>query len=119
MHETIIQWARLIGLELVVGLAVGGVIGMFAAVARKRDLTSAWLDALLGAIGFVGGAVTMALIPWHHTVTTKNVGGVIVSTTVTHYPNPYRVAFAAAITLPLLLEIFRSWRARRSAAAKP
>lgn len=118
LPEHLTQWARLIGLEAVVGFAVGGVIGMFAAIARKRDLSSAWLDALLGAIGFVGGAVTMVLIPWHHITTTKDVGGMIISTTIMHYPNPYRVAFAAAIILPVLCELFRSWRANRSAARK-
>jgi hypothetical protein len=113
LPEHITEWARLIGLETVVGFSVGGVIGMFAAIARKRAFASVWLDALLGAIGFVGGAVTMALVPWHHTTTTENKGGMIISTTTMHYPNPYRVAFAAAIILPVLCEMVRSWIAKR------
>lgn len=113
LPEHITEWVRLIGLETVVGFSVGGVIGMFAAIARNRALSSAWLDALLGAIGFVAGALTMALIPWHHTTTTQNRGGMIISTTTMHYPNPYRVAFAAAIILPVLCELVRSWIAKR------
>lgn len=100
------------------GLAVGGVIGMFAAIARKRALSSAWLNALLGMAGFIGGAMAMVYIPWHHTTTTKNIGGMIVSTTIMRYPNPYRVAFALAIILPVLCEIVRSWLARRRAVSQ-
>jgi hypothetical protein len=115
MSETFSAWARTISLEAVVGLATGGVIGMFAAIARKRALKSAWLNALLGAIGFVGGAVGMALAPWRASTQTKNIGGMIVSTTVMRYPHPYRVAFALAIVLPMICELIRGARARKMA----
>lgn len=109
------EWAKLIGQEAVVGLSIGGVIGLFAAIARKRPGTSAWPDALLGALGFVGGAMGVASMRWGHTTTTRNVGGMIVSTTTIHYPHPYRVALAAALILPVLLELFRAWRERAKA----
>ena len=115
MNEHVTQWGRLIGLEAVVGLAIGGVIGIFAAIARKRDLSSAWLDAALGAIGFAGGATAMVYIPWRHTTTTQNVGGMIVSSTIMRYPNPYRVAFALAIILPVICELIRSFLTARKA----
>jgi hypothetical protein len=109
---------RLIALETTVGLSIGAMIGIFAAIARKRDLKTAWLDALLGAIGFVGAARGIAVFPWHHTTSTKEVAGMIVTTTVMHYPNPYRIALAAALILPVLLEIVRSWRARGAVVQK-
>jgi MFS family permease len=102
-------------MEAVVGLAVGGLIGMFAAIVRKRALTSAWLNALLGVIGFVGGAVGMALAPWRATTVTKNIGGMIVTSTVLRYPHPYRIAFAAAIVLPMICELVRGARRKKLA----
>jgi MFS family permease len=115
LSETFSAWARTISLEAVVGLTVGGLIGMFAAIARKRALSSAWLNAALGMIGFVGGAVGMALAPWRATVVTKNIGGMIVTSTVMRYPHPYRVAFAAAIVLPMICELIRGARRKTSA----
>jgi hypothetical protein len=110
MSETFSAWARTISLEGVVGLATGGVIGMFVAITRKRELKTAWLDGLLGAIGFIGGSIGMALAPWRATSETKNIGGMIVKSTVMRYPHPYRVAFALAILLPMLCELI--WRTR-------
>lgn len=115
LSETLTAWIRTIALEAVVGLSIGGIIGMFMAIARRRDLKSAWLDALLGAIGFAGGATGAALAPWHQTRTTKNVGGTIISVTSLHYPYPYRVAFAASIGLVLICELIRGLRARSKA----
>jgi MFS family permease len=115
LSETFSAWARTISLEAVVGLAVGGLIGMFAAIARKRALTSAWLNALLGMIGFVGGAVGMALAPWRATTVTQNKGGMIVSTTSLRYPHPFQIAFAAAIVLPVICELIRGARRKKLA----
>jgi hypothetical protein len=118
LSETLNAWIKTVLLEAVVGLSIGGIIGMFAAIARKRDLKSAWLDVLLGAIGFAGGTTGAALMPWNRTVTTKNVGGMIISTTTMHYPHPYRVGFLAAIGLVMICELIRGVRARRVAQSK-
>ncbi len=115
LPENFNAWARTISLEAVVGICVGGVIGIFVSIVRKRGLISAWLDALLGAIGFVGGAVGMAFAPWRATSQTQNIGGMIVKSTVLRYPHPYRVAFAAAVILPMILELIRGARARKTA----
>ena len=115
MSENFSAWARTISLEAVVGLAVGGTIGLFVAIARKRALKSAWLDALLGAIGFVGGSVGMALAPWRATAVTKNIGGMIVTSTVMHYPHPNRIAFAAALALPMICELIRGAHRKKTA----
>jgi len=99
-----------------VGICVGGVIGLFAAIVRKRGLISALPDALLGAVGFVGAAVGTLFAPWRATSQTQNIGGMIVKSTVLRYPHPYRVAFAAAVILPMILELIRAARARKTAA---
>ena len=120
MSGNLNAWIRTILLEAVVGLSIGGIIGMFAAIARRRDLKSAWLDALLGAIGFAGGATAAVLVPWHQTRTTQNVGGMIISTTTLHYPYPYRVALAASIGLVAICELIRGvWtRSKQPAVAQ-
>ncbi len=98
------------------GISVGGMIGMFIAIVRKRGLASALPDALLGAIGFIGGAMGTLFAPWRATSQTQNIGGMIVKSTVLRYPHPYRVAFAAAVILPAILELIRAARARKKMA---
>lgn len=115
LSENFSAWARTISIEAVVGICVGAVIGMFAAIARKRPLTTAWLNALLGAIGFVGGAVGSTLAPWRASSHTENRGGMIITSTVMRYPHPYRIAFALAIVLPIIVELIRSARTKKLA----
>jgi hypothetical protein len=113
LSENFSAWARTISLEAVVGLSVGGVIGMFVAIVRKRGLLSALPDAILGAIGFIGGAVGMLFAPWRATSQTQSNGVMIVKSTVLRYPHPYRVAFALAVVLPAILELIRAARKRK------
>ena len=93
-------------LEGVVGLAIGAVIGLLVTLVTKR--AGAILpDAILGIIGFVGGAVATARVPWQLNTVSKRVGDAIVSTTVRHYQHPYRVALMLAVLLPVLFEAYR------------
>jgi hypothetical protein len=119
LSENFSAWARTISLEAVVGFSVGGVIGLFVSIVRKRGLASAFLDALLGAIGFIGGANVMLFAPWRATSQTQSNGVMIVKSTVLRYPHPYRVAFAAAIILPMILELIRGARKRKSPVNEP
>jgi hypothetical protein len=64
-------------------------------------------DALLGAAGFVGGAVYSAKVPWQLNTVTRKVGDTIVSTTSRHYQYPYRAALLMAVLLPVLWEVVR------------
>jgi hypothetical protein len=70
---------------------------------------------VLGMVGFVGAAVGIAVAPWHASTTTRNEGGMIISTTVLRYPHPYRVAFAAAVGLAMICELVRGARRKKSA----
>src|SRR5579862_4566996 len=88
-------------LEAVVGISIGAVIGLLVILVTKRA-TLLLVDAILGAVGFVGGAVGSAHIPWSMNTLTQRVGDAIVSTTVRHYQHPYRAALLLSVLLPVL-----------------
>lgn len=93
-------------LEAVVGISIGAVIGLLVITVTKRPAL-VLIDAILGAIGFVGGAIFSARIPWQMNTVTRRVGDAVVSTTVRHYQHPYRAALLAAVLLPVLYEVYR------------
>ena len=93
-------------LQGVVGLAIGALIGLLVVLVTKRQ-GAILPDALLGIIGFVGGAVATARIPWQQNTVTRRVGDAIISTTSRHYQHPYRVALLLAVLLPVLFEVYR------------
>ena len=113
---------RAIGLGAVVGAAVGSFVGLMAdRVARRADkplLSYVAIDALLGAIGFVGGAIGIACLPAMQNDTTYHAGGMIIHSASVRYQDSYRLAFAVAAVLALLHEVIRYRRDRKARAAK-
>ncbi|MBZ5601382.1 MAG: hypothetical protein LAO79_03665 [Acidobacteriia bacterium] len=93
-------------LEGVVGIAIGAIIGLLVMMTTKKP-TLILLDAILGAVGFVGGAVATARFPYKLNTVSRRVGDAIISTTVRHYQHPYRAALLAAVLLPLIYELCR------------
>jgi hypothetical protein len=93
-------------LELVVGFSIGAVIALLVILATKRP-TLILLDAILGATGFLGGAVASARIPYHLNTVTRRVGDAIVTTTSRRYQHPYQAALLLAVLLPILYEVYR------------
>jgi len=93
-------------LEAVVGAAIGAIIGLLVILATKKT-TLILFDAILGVIGFVGGAVATAKFPYKLNTVTHKVGDAIISTTVRHYQHPYRTALIAAVLLPVIYEVGR------------
>jgi len=93
-------------LEAVVGLSIGGIIGLAVILVTKKTAL-VLIDALLGAIGFIGGAVATARVPYRMNTVSKRVGDAIISTTVRHYQHPYRIALLAAVLLPVIYELCR------------
>ena len=93
-------------LEAVVGISIGAVIALLVIRVTKRP-TLILLDAILGAIGFVGGAVASARLPYKLNTVTKRVGDTVISTTMRHYQHPYRAALLLAVLLPVLYELYR------------
>jgi alpha-D-ribose 1-methylphosphonate 5-triphosphate synthase subunit PhnG len=89
-----------------VGIAIGAVIGLLVILVTKRS-TLVMVDALLGAAGFIGGAVLSARVPVRMNTVTRKVGDAIVSTTTRHYQHPYRAALLLAVLLPILWELYR------------
>jgi hypothetical protein len=105
---------QIIALEVLVGASIGAVIGMFVDLVLKRGKRGVLIDALLGIIGFVGGAVATAIVKVPPNTVTYRAGDVVIHTTVRHFQYPYRVAFVFAIMLPLLFEFIRTrWIIRR------
>jgi hypothetical protein len=93
-------------LQGVVGICIGAVIAFLVIVVTKRK-TFIVLDAILGAIGFVGGALATAKLPYKLNTVTRRVGDAVISTTTHHYQHPYRAALILAVLLPVLYELYR------------
>lgn len=106
-------------LEAVVGMAIGAMIGLLVRILRRQPLNGGViLDGLLGAIGFVGGAIGSLLVPYKENTVTMKIGDTIVRETTRRYQHPYQVAFLAAIALPVIWELLRYLRARRATVSK-
>jgi len=101
-------------LEAVVGAAIGTFVALAVSVLRKSPLNFV-PDLLLGAIGYIGGAVATSYVPWHQNTITYRVGNTVFRSTMRHYQYPYRVAFALAVLLPLIFEAIRYFAGRRKA----
>jgi hypothetical protein len=110
--------AQPIALQAVVGLAIGAILGMILRLLTKRPLGGAIVSGILGAVGFVGGAVGTSLVPWRLNTVTYRMGDTIVTTTTKRYPHPYQIAFVLAVFLSLLWEAFSMKRDSRAAAPK-
>ena len=103
----VIYWC----IGLLVGAATGSVTSLF--LTKNLRWGAVFKDGLAGAVGFLAGIVAVALLPTQpHTVMYISNGNVETTTTF-RYQHPYPVAFAAAVLLPLLRELFLFWRARR------
>ena len=100
-------------LEAVIGLAIGAWIAVMVSFFTKRPLRLLY-DMVLGAVGYVGGAAGTPYIPWHRNTITYRVGNTIVSSTTRHFQYPLRVAFALAVLLPALYELYRLFLKRSS-----
>lgn len=101
-------------IEAVLGLAIGALIGLVVRMFTKGDLLGVVGDAVLGVLGFVGGAVGSVYMPWQMNTVTYRVGDAILSTTRRRYQHPYRAAFLLAILLPVIYEAIRLVLQRRA-----
>jgi hypothetical protein len=95
------------------GMAIGAFSGWLTSVLTKCGPRGVWWDALLGAVGFLGGFIGTIFMPWHeNTISERLESGATVTTTMNTYQHPERLAVVVAILLPLLYELFRFWRTR-------
>jgi MFS family permease len=104
---------RAVLLSLVVGAATGVFIALIAERISRRGKPALVVDAILGAIGYAGGAIGLAFLPAIQHSTTTRAGGLIVHTTTRNYSEAYQMAFGVAALLPVLYEMYRHRRARR------
>jgi hypothetical protein len=79
----------------------------------KRGKPAWIIDAILGAIGYLGGALGIALLPVMRQTTSYRVGNMIVRTTAWRYQDAYRLAFGVAVLLAMLYELYRHLRRPR------
>jgi len=110
--------ARPLFLQAAVGLALGAILGMILRLLTKRPMGGAVISGILGALGFVGGAVGTVLVPWRLNTETYRMGNTIVTTTTKRYQHPYQIAFVLAVFLALLWEAFCMKRDARAARTK-
>ncbi|MGH9557636.1 MAG: hypothetical protein ACRD30_00245 [Bryobacteraceae bacterium] len=94
-------------IEAVLGFSIGALIGLLIRMSTRGDLLGVIADAVLGMVGFAGGALATAYMPWKLNTVTYRVGDTIVSTTMRRYQHPYRAAFILAIALPVIYEAIR------------
>jgi H+/Cl- antiporter ClcA len=88
-------------------MVVGTLAGMLASLFltrkfRPRDIV---LDGILAAIGFPLTFGGILLIPWRTTINYHE-GGTIVTSTMNHPQHPDLVAYAVAILLPVLHQLY-------------
>lgn len=111
---------RAILLGVVSGAAAGSLTGIVANRMFRRgefpSLTALAIDALLGSIGFIGGAIGIASLPVMQTTTTTQAGGMIIRSTTRHYDNAYRLALLVAVLLAAIYEFIRYRRSRNRQA---
>jgi hypothetical protein len=77
------------------------------------------IDAILGAIGYVGGAIGIAMLPVMQHTTSTRVGDMIIRTTSRRYQDAYRLAFGVAALLAILYELYRYFRRTRTRPDSP
>ena len=98
---------------LMVGAFIGVVVGEGASLAYRKRHGYLGLDAALGAVGFVGGIILCAMLPYpENTVYQDLSGGGTVATTMQRYQHPYWIGFAVSAVLPICHELWRT-RTRR------
>jgi hypothetical protein len=90
------------GLGAGLGLLVGGCL----VVAWNMGSRGLLWDAILGAIGFAGGVLATAFVPYENSSTVRQ-GNVVLRTTTFHYQHPYFIGFVAAVVLATVHEMLR------------
>lgn len=91
----------------VAGAAIGAALGFLCSLLFSVSKRGILIDAVLGAIGLVGGIIGCALLPWPQNTVTYLIGGTTVSSTMDQYQHPEAVGLALSVLFPLLYETFR------------
>lgn len=86
----------------ILGCAVGIAERLALSFALKMPKRIGWKDGFLGACGMVGGYLLCAFVPWPENTVTYKVGKTVVTSTMDRFQHPYYVAFALALSLPLV-----------------
>src|SRR5580692_2370473 len=94
-------------------VATGALVALIADRISQRGKPALLIDTILGAIGFVGGAIGLGFLPAIQHSTTTRAGGLIIHTTTRNYSEAYQLAFGVASLMPILYEVLRYRRARR------
>lgn len=92
------------------GAAIGAALGFVCSLLFSANKRGLLVDAVLGAVGLVGGITGCALLPWPRNTVTYVVGGTTVSTTMDRYQHPEVVGLVLSVLFPLLYETFRARR---------
>jgi MFS family permease len=101
------------------GLATGTLTGFFISIILRMERRELFKDALLGSLGFLTGVIGCALVPSPKNTITYYVGQTLVQSTASRYQHPVRVAFFAAVVLPLVRELYHFRRFRSGASPAP
>jgi hypothetical protein len=92
----------------IAGIGIGMISGWLISLLTRCGNREVWWDGFLGSVGFLVGLIGTISMPWHeNTVTEQLEGGGTVTTTMSMYQHPVRIAVVVAVILPLLHELYR------------
>jgi hypothetical protein len=99
-------------LMVCVGVGAGALCGLLASMVLKLGTHGILKDAVLGGVGFLAGFFGSISLPWPQNTIKYHVGDISVASTMHTYQHPYNVAFAIALILPALHELYRFKQSR-------
>jgi len=89
----------------VLGAVLASLEGLLFSFALNISRRGVWKNAVLGALGMVGGFLACALVPWPYNTITYKVGDTVVTSTMSRFQHPYYIGFALALSFPLVRAI--------------
>lgn len=104
----------LLFVAIVVCSAAGAAIAYCAARIQKRRAAGWWKDAVICAAGFLAGLYFGSNIVYPTTISYTLEGGASVTETQRFYRHPEYFGYALAVLLPIIFELGRFWRLRRT-----
>ena len=97
------------------GMTIGVLTGWLISRMTGSKTRTLLKDGFLGSFGYLAGIFGCLFMPWpRNTISYRLEGGTVVTSTMNTYQHPERVAFVVAILLPLLNELYRWRKAKRS-----
>src|SRR5467141_3361677 len=93
---------------------IGALTGFLVSRTFRLRTRAVWKNGIIAVATFVATFFTCLLIPYQNTITYKLDGGGTVTSTMGHYQHPLELGLIMAGFIPILFELDRFRRSRRS-----